>query len=267
MKNIIKYDLLNNYKTYFLGYLIFLIVCLVLPFSDNGFDRILYVSLWGIVTTYVSILVFMNIIMIFSKYQKSMYSKEGYLTQTLPVSTMEIILGKAIASTIWLIVTGIVVLIAFGYIAIMTAVRTGVDLQMLWFEIGRALSEILPHINAGLVILYFFGFILGLFTMVLGCFATVTMVQTRYTRTHRTLWMILIIIVYSWLTFTISIYLPNSLMSDTSFIFAGTRVGFDYQPTNFLLQSQIFAIAVSLCKCCIFSGIIYYVHEKLLEIE
>lgn len=44
-------------------------------------------------------------IYMFVRYYKTMYSDEGYLTNTLPLSTHTLIIGKTLASSIWLFIT------------------------------------------------------------------------------------------------------------------------------------------------------------------
>lgn len=44
-------------------------------------------------------------IYLFVRYYKTMYSDEGYLTNTLPLSTHTLIIGKVLASSLWLFIT------------------------------------------------------------------------------------------------------------------------------------------------------------------
>ena len=48
------------------------------------------------------------IAMLFKIYNKNVFSKEGYLTMTLPVSSSQIVLSKLLVSSMWVILTAVI---------------------------------------------------------------------------------------------------------------------------------------------------------------
>lgn len=73
-------------------------------------DRFLWVTWIAtslFVTSYIAIAVLDVIvaIQIYSRYYKSVFTDEGYLTLVLPVSTHRLLLGKFLASSLWIVIS------------------------------------------------------------------------------------------------------------------------------------------------------------------
>ena len=133
MLKLLKYELLSNYRNYCNIYLFYLIFCFVAPFLSHNLQDI-FIPILGISSVAIMISVFVNIVISFCN---SMFSKEGYLTHTLPYKTSVLLGSKFCSAILWLVITSVVL---FGGIALMTG--------MLMMREGISLKEIYSAINA-----------------------------------------------------------------------------------------------------------------------
>lgn len=114
---------------------------LILPvgfMSDGGkFDDVLSSNLWGLMLGMTIILYFTMLMgvtygmMIYQgvHFYKTMYSDEGYLTQTLPVTKHQLLIGKTLVAGIW-------------YLLVMLCL--GISVILLLFSLVVALNEGIP---------------------------------------------------------------------------------------------------------------------------
>lgn len=106
---LIKYDIRSTWRDFAGIYLVILLGVIFLPllfvYVNNAVVNI--VAGFVIVGIVIATVVFM-ITMLFKIFNTNVFSKEGYLTMTLPVSGTQIIASKLIVSTIWIVLTGFV---------------------------------------------------------------------------------------------------------------------------------------------------------------
>ena len=113
MLKLLKYELLGSYRQFCVTFLIFLIGCFVLPYLPlpqaimSMLLSIVVVAVLGIIIS-----IYVNIILYF---KKSMFSRAGYLTLTLPTSTQELILVKLLGAMIWSIVAGVILVVGVSF--------------------------------------------------------------------------------------------------------------------------------------------------------
>ncbi len=110
---LIKHDLKSGARRMGNIYLAALIASVAMIFSafiESGFVRFLS-------TLVVIVVAFVAVIMTFASVvfgaNKSLFGREGYLTQTLPVRTGSLIFSKWLTSSIWLLISYAFVLVAF----------------------------------------------------------------------------------------------------------------------------------------------------------
>lgn len=106
---LIKYDIRSTWRDFVGIYLAILLGVIFLPllfgFVNSSVANILAGFLvMGIIISTIVIM----IIMLFQIFNTNVFSKEGYLTMTLPVRGSELVVSKLVVSTMWIVLTGIV---------------------------------------------------------------------------------------------------------------------------------------------------------------
>ena len=200
MLKLLKYELLGSYRQYCVTFLIFLIGCIVLPFLPlpqsilSTLFSLVLLAVFGIVVS-----IYANIILYF---KKSMFSKSGYLTLTLPASTQELILVKLLGAMIWSIVAGIILLIGVSFFSLKFA-----DVSFFDF-VSEAFHFVLSvQIDMGSLFDHFITFLLTLCATILSFYFVITFVHTKYVRKNR---IIIAIIIYCASLF-LDIFIVNHL--------------------------------------------------------
>lgn len=126
---LIKYDIRSTWRDFAGVYLAILLGVLVLPPLFKHVDNEIVNMFAGFLA--MGIVIGTIVIMVgtlFRIFNKNVYSKEGYLTMTLPVTSTQIVVSKLLVSTMWIILTSIV-----GSIAVYIFV-IGLDLHAAPFE-------------------------------------------------------------------------------------------------------------------------------------
>lgn len=182
MLNVIKYDILQNYRIYIIEYVVYLITCIILPFIPQN---IVFIPMF-LLLLLVWAMILLNFVTIFYNFYKSMYSNKGYLTMTLPLSSHELLLGKIFAGIIWIIISFVILFLGFGLIALMFSIMENSVLEQLSFLL-EALSQLVSTV-------YFYEGILAIIIFIISFitvgFTVLTIIQTKFTRKHKAIWAI-----------------------------------------------------------------------------
>ena len=182
MLNVIKYDILQNYRIYIIEYVVYLITCIILPFIPQN---IVFIPMF-LLLLLVWAMILLNFVTIFYNFYKSMYSNKGYLTMTLPLSSHELLLGKIFAGIIWIIISFVILFLGFGLIALMFSIMENSVLEQLSFLL-KALSQLVSTV-------YFYEGILAIIIFIISFitvgFTVLTIIQTKFTRKHKAIWAI-----------------------------------------------------------------------------
>ncbi len=102
---LIKHDLLSGFRrmgNIYLAAAIAAVAMLISAFFKNGILRfvtsaaVIIITLAALIVTFVSVVFGVN---------KSLFGREGYLTQTLPVRTSSLIFSKWITSSFWVVIS------------------------------------------------------------------------------------------------------------------------------------------------------------------
>ena len=182
MLNVIKYDILQNYRIYIIEYVVYLITCIILPFIPQN---IVFIPMF-LLLLLVWAMILLNFVTIFYNFYKSMYSNKGYLTMTLPLSSHELLLGKIFAGIIWIIISFVILFLGFGLIALMFSIMENSVLEQLSFLL-KALSQLVSTVYCYEGILAIIIFIISFITV---GFTVLTIIQTKFTRKHKAIWAI-----------------------------------------------------------------------------
>jgi hypothetical protein len=109
LSKLIKYDIRSTWREFAGVYLSILLGVLILPPLFNNFQNQIINTIAGFAATGIIIAtIVVTIITLFKIFNTNVFSKEGYLTMTLPVTSTQIVASKLLVSTMWIILTGIV---------------------------------------------------------------------------------------------------------------------------------------------------------------
>ena len=106
---LIKYDIRSTWRDFAAVYVSIILGVLILPqvfknINNEVFHVIAVLLAIGIVIATIAVMV----IMLFRIFNTNVFSKEGYLLMTLPVTSTKIVASKLIVSSMWIVLTGIV---------------------------------------------------------------------------------------------------------------------------------------------------------------
>lgn len=115
LRKLIKYDIRSTWREFAGAYLAILLGVLLLPPLFNTFSNDIVDTVGGFII--VGIVIATIVVMVgtlFRIFNKNVFSKEGYLTMTLPVTSAQIVISKLLVSTMWIICTSIVAAIGIS---------------------------------------------------------------------------------------------------------------------------------------------------------
>ena len=114
-----KYDIRSTWRDFAGVYLSILLGVLILPQLFNHFSNGIINMISGFIAAGIVIAtIVVMIVMLFRIINANVFSKEGYLTMTLPVSSTQIVVSKLLVSTMWIVLTGIVAVIGLCIFAL-----------------------------------------------------------------------------------------------------------------------------------------------------
>ena len=206
MLKLLKYELLGSYRQFCVTFLIFLIGCFVLPYLPlpqaimSMFLSIVVVAVLGIIIS-----IYVNIILYF---KKSMFSRAGYLTLTLPTSTQELILVKLLGAMIWSIVAGVILVVGVSFFSLKFANVSFFDFISKVFHFLLSIQ-----IDMGSLMGLLITFLFTLSATILSFYFVITFVHTRYVRKNRTIVAVAIYCAGLFLNIFITNHLPLKLVN------------------------------------------------------
>lgn len=109
LSKLIKYDIRSTWRDFAAVYLSILLGVLILPQLFNHFSHSVinmvggFIAMGIVITTIV-----VMVVMLFRIFNTNVFSREGYLTMTLPVTATQVVVSKLLVSTMWIVLTGIV---------------------------------------------------------------------------------------------------------------------------------------------------------------
>lgn len=205
MLKLIKYDIMQNYHIYFVEYALYLILCLVVPFLPDTLSSIVLMFM----TLFVMIVILFNVGTTIYNYYQSMFGKQAYLTLTLPYNTHELFASKVIAAFLWIIISFLILFLGMVIIGLLLGSQY-VDLQE-FFKImsfsGDVFTQFMMSWDFWQAILLM---LLTILAFVLTGFTLCTIVQTKYTRKNKLLWLIGIFFVFSMIFNYLNIVIVNT---------------------------------------------------------
>lgn len=185
MLKLIKYDMIQSFRTYILALLSFLGLSVVMGFICRG-DYILTNLSFVVMIYYLiaSVLIVVMFVSIIYQFYKSMYSRNGYLTLTLPVSSVELVLSKVISTFIWFLIAFVFYIFSIEMLELISSGYSFSDIG----NQARLLIESLLNINNKAdvekmqTIISYIGMVI---VNILKIFFIVTVVNSKYVRKHK----------------------------------------------------------------------------------
>ncbi|WP_027399696.1 hypothetical protein [Anaerovorax odorimutans] len=109
LTKLIKYDIKSTWRDFTGVYLAILLGVILIPLIINNISNGIINFAAGFIAFAIIISVIaIMIVNLFKIFNTNIFSKEGYLTMTLPVKTTQIVFSKLLVSTMWMVLTGIV---------------------------------------------------------------------------------------------------------------------------------------------------------------
>lgn len=150
--------------------------------KDNRFEFIgeLTLVLYILILIAVAVAVLIYIIV---RFYRNLFKDEGYLMNTLPVKSYELIVSKLVVSFIWLIINGVCT--AFSILLLVLSQTSFVDLLEFYNQMATSLYTQTGISISFLVILVIFGGIISILYMLTMFYAAIAIGQTM--RKHKVL--------------------------------------------------------------------------------
>lgn len=152
------------------------IAFLASPLLTLDYDWIDAIAVSGFLVYYLAIMAGSLGVLIYSaiRYYKNIYTDEGYLTNTLPVTPRQTILSKLSVSVIWNFITSVVICVCVCML-LAFALTTYGDTNI-WYEISHLWKELIDTLGGGF---QFFLFLLSVILLVLSSpFFSLTMLYS-----------------------------------------------------------------------------------------
>ena len=141
--------------------------------------------------------IIISLVSVIKNFYETIFSRQGYLTMTLPVKGNQLLASKIIISFFWVIVSYIAAFLPFTFIFI--HVKKQLDADNMTDELVQSITEILPPTGAIILVVAFFVItsLISILSYVGYVYFSVTMANTRLLSKHPKLFGALIFIAIS----------------------------------------------------------------------
>lgn len=243
--------------------------------TQNNFIDVLMVSsmmlyLLTIFAGSIGILVYTAI-----RYYKNVYTDEGYLTNTLPVTPRQIILSKMLNGVIWYLITYIVIAVSvfsltfsalnsYEHINLFVEIKNGLAEASLMFaqEVGISLS--------GFIVFIIISCIIGSFFSVIMAYSSISLGQlfTKHKAMGAVIWYIAEYIIVQMGT-SLLMNVPFGISLFKSGGITGTMIYPDLytKPIMYLKPIMIGSLIITLILSVVFFFISEYMLKKKLNLD
>lgn len=222
MRQFLKYEFKNNWKSFLLSYLLiissFLILSIFIMFvkdvvNTTPFMSILYSNLVILTVGAMIASVVLFIINIVKSMYNSIFTDEGYLTLSFPKSTDSLIISKFIANVVWELLYGVAVGIGIVFLYVSLFVAFGQPVNDLFVELQLLFANL--DLSFGIAIFAIINLIVEAILGFILLFLAFCVVNTGIAKKGK---VIIGILLYSGFSYVLS--LIDSIASTISFGFA-----------------------------------------------
>lgn len=248
-----KYEYKATYKLYLILYAIVLVLAgltrLIYAFDIE--DNIVLNVLTGLFTASIVIgcigLYFVALIFTLYRFYKNLFTDEGYLMFTLPVTPMKIIISKIIVGMTWVLLS---ILVIIGAGAILLVNTSALDMmQDIWALFGDNLFDYLFDGQVILFVMYLVNYAVGIFQTVCFIYLAVAFGQVMIPR-HKVAGSIL-----AYLIITIASSIISTLFTYLYYAITHTDMTVSIVPSSFYTLSTIFNLALAITSIAIVNNI------------
>lgn len=170
---LLKYELKATSRVFLPLYLTLLVVALINSFFVNSEMFQIQGLLMMVFGSLLIAMFVITFVVLLQRFGKNLLGDEGYLIFTLPVNSNSIILSKYLVALLWTLLSGIVAIIAFSFIAIIPLVQ---DLKWELSYIFNSIGEFsklfftkgFPPYVINFILLMFLGYSVFIFTVYLS---------------------------------------------------------------------------------------------------
>ncbi len=272
---LLKHDFIATGRFMGVVYVVFAVVALYLVGSVHLSGGEQMDSIGEMLSYFVLCLIaFANFILtavvVMSNFQKSLYGEQGYLTFTLPVKSVSIMLSKTFVSIFWYLaafgcffLTARIALWAAGEAMGETALGL-IDSVLAMTEEGLSISVIIVAVIA--TIIEFF-FIVVAFTMI--AFLAITISNTRPFQKHHSLFSMLFMAVIGFIVIKVSNLISEEIYFGFNYNFSTEKLAFAVGDDARLAVSHIdIAVPIFLVVLSVgFFFITHYLMKKKINIR
>lgn len=153
LTKLMKYDIRSTWRDFAGIYMAILLGVIIVPLLLNYTNIPIANKLAGIIVASIIIgTIVVTIINLFHIFLKNVYSKQGYLTMTLPVTSGQLVFSKLVVSTMWIVLTGIVSVIGLFIFAFVMNPEANIQFTEIIREIHTVLNG-QGYLSAALIIL------------------------------------------------------------------------------------------------------------------
>ncbi|MDF3000051.1 MAG: hypothetical protein K0Q48_170 [Bacillota bacterium] len=153
LTKLMKYDIRSTWRDFAGIYMAILLGVIIVPLLINNFDLPIAGTLAMLIITSIIIgTIVVTIINLFHIFLKNVFTKQGYLTMTLPVSSGQLVFSKLLVSTMWIVLTGIVSVIGLFIFAFIMNPTANIEFTEIISEIHAVLNG-QGYLSAALIIL------------------------------------------------------------------------------------------------------------------
>lgn len=221
---------------------------------DNTFVQVMMVILVGMYFLAMIVIASISFIYLIVRFYKTVYTDEGYLLHTLPVTVHEIIWSKLLIAVFWTVINALVLCLSVWIL--LAGEISATDFRTAWYYITEALW-IETGFSAGYWIAYFMiASLVGVFYSFLAFFGCISLGQLF--GTHR---------VVGAVASYAGIYAVTQVLSGIWMAINNTMDKMAYDPAAYMNTTLLFSLVFSIVGSVILYFVSSYMMSRKLNLE
>lgn len=232
--------------------------------SDNIIVNALTVVVFLIYMISLFAISFIIALYVAMRFYKNMYTDEGYLMHTLPVTKKELIFSKLIVAFVWTVITGIVMVASvFALVlALFSATQSEITLAKVWQEIISVFTA--PEFSQVMGMSFPVFAVVFVITVIIGIFSNILMVYTSISfgqlfQKHKVIGSIV-----SYICIYTILQIVNSIA--TAPMMFSTAVS-DVLPDSIMAPALYFCLGESVVLCIVYFLLTEWLMKKKLNLD
>lgn len=257
MLKLMKYEFIHSMRSFMTSFCVFLGACILLPFFSEGImPNIPFLNFavsFGFTVLIMGICLAL-FISIFTRYYHSMFKRPAYLTLTLPVSSIQLIISKLLVTFLWLFIAGIVLFIGIMLMGLVSVWLNG-NMHMYFDGLPELFHMAMDYIwnHPSEILKAIITMFVEVYSLVIFVYFSLTVVHTRLCRRHR-----VAIGVCIWIALAIGYsYLLQNVVA----------TGYAINIVNFGINVPVMYYFVSIMCSVILTILTVYLLDHHIEIE